>query len=222
MVFFHKYFILKKRFENELEKYLTCTASIFLALKVCNQLIPLDELINFFLKQYNRLSSGALPIDPQTLFEVGEKLCLIEFEILSATGFDLNVDLPYKYVNSMRNYYFEYLKEKRYLYITTSFINDSFMLPLCLYYDPLLVALASLYLTSKYFKVALPNTSQGVKWYHLLDKEVDLASVTALSKQIEKIYNFGIDKESRKKDKIRTESVGFDPLGILNEKKYSI
>jgi hypothetical protein len=218
MVFFHKYFIFTKRFENELGKYYTCTASIFIASKICNQLIPLTELSVFFINQYNRISNGALASDSQAIFEVGEILCNLEFEILAANGFDLNLDLPYKYVYSMRNYYLHYLKEKRYIEITYHYINDSFTLPLCLFYDPILIALASLYLTSQYFKLNLPDTKEGLKWYNLLDKNVELPMVIAVSKEIAKIYKFGREKDSRKGTRTRTEYIGFDSLGILKEK----
>lgn len=192
MVFFHKYFILKKVFSNVLEKYLTCASCILLSVKVCNQLTPLEELVKSFLKVYVRQThiTNIVVDDPQLVFETCEKLCLLEFEILSAVGFDLNLDLPYKYVHQMKFYFFDYLKNPKLIIITTNFINDSFKLPLCLYYDPILISLACLYLASVYFKVHLVDTKDGIKWYNILDKFVELKQVVALSEKINKIYKF--------------------------------
>jgi hypothetical protein len=215
MVFFHKYFILKKAFSNDLEKYLTCASCILLSVKVCNQLTPLEELVRFFLKQYLRQTHMThIVVDDQLVFETSEKLCLLEFEILSAAGFDLNLDLPYKYVHQMKFYYFDYLKNSKLIIITTNFINDSFKLPLCLYYDPILVALACLYLASVYFKVPLVDTKDCVKWYNILDKSVELKQVVALSEKINKIYKFCSEpkKGEAKKRKIDPR-LQFTPLG---------
>lgn len=188
MVIFHKYFIFKQTFENDSEKYLACAACIFLSAKVCNQLIPLEELVKYFLKQYVRQCNIALEIDSQLIFETGERLCLIEFDILSSLGFDLNIEIPYKYIQNMKSYYFDYLKNPKLIIITTNLINDSFKLPLCLKFDPLLIALACLYLASVYFKVPLVDTKEGLKWFQLIDKKVELNEVLPVAERINRIF----------------------------------
>jgi hypothetical protein len=216
MVFFHKYFIFKKGFENDLEKYLTCSSCILLAVKVCNQLTPLEELVNLFLRQYIRQNNLPVSIDDQLVFETCEKLCSIEFQVLNSIGFDLNVELPYKYVYNMKFYYFDYLKNSKLLVITNNFINDSFKLPLCLYYDPLLIALASLYLASVYFKVPLPDTKEGVKWFNILDKTVELKEVILISEKINKIYKFCNESEITKTQLVNgNKIIKFDPNSII-------
>ena len=225
MVFFHKYFIQKKVFSNDLEKYMACAACILVSVKVCNQLTPLEELVKFFLKQYTRQMQLNLAIDNQLVFETSERLCMLEFEILSAVGFDLNLDLPYRYVHQMKSYYFDYLGNPKLIIITTNFINDSFKVPLCLYFDPLLIALAGLHLASVYFNVPLPATKEGVKWFNLLDETVELKQVVALSEKINKIYKFCSEpkvgsKEAAKRGKanpvLQFAPTDHDILHILN------
>jgi hypothetical protein len=150
-------------------------------------------------------------LDEKLIFETSEKLCSIEFDILNVIGFDLNIDLPYKYIHLMKSYYIEYLKNSKLITITTNFINDSFKLPLILYHDPLLIALASLYLVSAYFKVPLPKTKEGEKWYHLLDKNVKLEDVVLISDEINKIYKFCNETKCKKTElKEKTHILEFD------------
>jgi hypothetical protein len=49
--------------------------------------------------------------------------------------------------------------------ITYNFINDSFKLPVCLYYSPLKIALASIYLINYHFKIELVDPKDKIKWY---------------------------------------------------------
>jgi len=206
-----------------MDKYLTCAACIFISVKVCNQLTPLQELVNFFLRLYIRHKNITLTIDERLVFETGERLCQIEFEVLNTLGFDLNLDLPYRYVHLMKFYYVENLKNPKLITITTNFINDSFKLPLCIHYDPLLIALASLYLTSVYFKVPLPKTKEGLKWFQIIDRKVSVDDVITVSEKINKIYKFC----NEEKEKINRKSevsqavpvIKFEPtLCILKEK----
>jgi hypothetical protein len=226
MLFFHKFFIFKKYFENDLEKYLTCAACVMLATKVCNELRPLSNLVECFLKLYSLQFQLRVSIDEQIIFETGEKLCLIEFEILSAIDFDLNVEIPYKYVIQMKKYFIDYLKNPELMKITSNFINDSFTLPLCLYFDPLLIALASLYLTGyyfkEYFKNGLPDTKEGVKWYHIIDKNIRIEEVKLVSAKINQIYKFCNEaKYSKKKVELVNGKpiIKFESARILNKQE---
>jgi hypothetical protein len=214
MVFFHKYFLFKKSFENDFEKYLTCAACVFISVKVCNQLTPLKELVTYFLKLYKKQKNLPFLIDEKIIFETSEKMCLFEFEVLNCIGFDLNLDLPYKYVHSMKFYYLEYLKDSKLIIITTNFINDSFKLPLCLNLDPLLIALASLYLASLYFKIPLPKTKEGTKWFQLIDKNIKLDVVISVSEKINKIYKFTNEKNSQRKSELTpgVPVIKFEPM----------
>ena len=195
MVFFHKYFLFKKKFPDEYSKYLTCCSCVFLSLKVCNQLIPLKDFIDLFLKLINKDKNLIKTNSEQIIFETSEKIFVLEFEILNLIGFDLNVDLPYQYVQNMMVYFTEHLKNKRLIFATTSFINDSFKIPLCLYYDQLLIFLASMHLIEVYFNVELSDRN-GVKWYHIVDRNVEYKDILEISMKMQIIYDFS-NKENK-------------------------
>ena len=90
----------------------------------------------------------------------------METELLQSIGFDLNVDLPYIFVERMRPYFQQnYVKCDKLIEITYNFINDSFKLPVCLYYSPLKIALASIYLINYHFKIDLVDSKDKIKWY---------------------------------------------------------
>jgi hypothetical protein len=217
MIFFHKHFLYLTCFKDEADKYLTCFACIFLANKVCNLLIPLPQLVNIYWSLIPAHLKTA-KLDDKLTLELSEALFGKEFELLENLGFDLNVDLPFIYVNQMKVYFLEYLKNSKLLIITTNIINDSFILPLCLYYDPLLIALASIYLLSVYFKVELADTREGVKWYHLVDSRIDLDDIKELSAKIYNIYEFSTSKDKIINRKIFKENgssvISFNPCSI--------
>ena len=79
----------------------------------------------------------------------------LEFEILCAIGFDLNVDLPYEYLFKFRGLFNDSEQPKLYFTYCQWFLNDSFFLPLCIYHEPRLIALSAIYLLSQNFKLDL-------------------------------------------------------------------
>lgn len=192
MVFFHKYFLFKKVFNHDFTKYLTCCCCVFLSLKVCNLLVPLEDLIILFLKIYYKEKFSRFNINDNTLASLKLKVTQIEFDILDCIGFDLNVDLPYMYIPLMKSYFLATFNEeinKKIILIITSFINDSFKLPLCLYYEPLLIFLASLNLINSYFGLELKDLD-NTKWYHLIHHNVKLEVIQEISQKIKLIYDY--------------------------------
>lgn len=192
MVFFHKYFLFKKVFSHDYTKYLTCCTCVFLSLKVSNLIVPLEKLIDTFLFLYFRENYQKLNINEKLISEISNKVFQIEFEILNAIGFDLNVDLPYKYIYLMKPYFEESFNAQfysKYILIVTSFINDSFKLPVCLYYEPLLIFLACVYLVEIYFKIQLKDKAEK-KWFQLIDSSVQFLEVEKISAKIKMIYDY--------------------------------
>lgn len=153
MVYFHKYFAnkLQSLFSIDLfDKYLLAATFVFLATKSCNKYISVESLIysktigNKFLSENSETLKG--------------KIFSLEFEILCSLGFDTNFDLPYQNLFEMRNI-FKQSKgvNTNYYSFCQWFINDSFILPLCIYFSPKLIALASIKLLDLNFKVGLFN-----------------------------------------------------------------
>jgi hypothetical protein len=77
----------------------------------------------------------------------------------------------------------------KYILIVTSFINDSFKLPVCLNYEPLLIFLACVYLVEIYFKIQLKDKA-GKKWFQLINGRVEFRIIEELSAKIKLIYDY--------------------------------
>lgn len=113
-----------------------------------------------------------------------------ELEILMQIGFDLNVDLPYLYMDRMRGYFQQnFQKSDKLIEICYNFLNDSFKLPLCVYYSPLKIALASILLLSRHFKnIELVDNKNGVKWYQMISEEIELEEIENISDYLNVLY----------------------------------
>jgi hypothetical protein len=205
-----------------MEKYLACTACILLSSKVCNQLCPLEDIIKIFLKLYILQFNIKITVDDKLIIETNETVCSIEFDILQMIDFDMNVELPYKYIQQMGEYYGDYVKSPPFIKITTYFINDSFKLPICLYYDPLYIALACMYLASLHLKVRLVDSKEGLKWYQIIDKNVEIKEVISVCEKINNIYKFSPPQPAHFNTQIvkGRPIINFEPARkfILNEK----
>ncbi len=200
MVFFHKYFLFKKAFSHDYTKYLTCCTCVFLSLKVSNLIVPLEKVIETFLFLYFRENYLKLNINEKLISEISNKIFQIEFEVLNAIGFDLNVDLPYKYIYVMKPYFEESFNAQfysKYILIVTSFINDSFKIPICLYYDPLLIFLACVFLVEIYFAIQLKDKAEK-KWFQLIDETVQFKEIEEISAKIKMIYDYSNSVNSAK------------------------
>lgn len=210
MVFFHKYFLFKRKFPDIFTKYLSCFTCLFLSLKVCDCLMPLDNLISIFLKLLFKIQNiNPVEIYEKIVKETKERVFQIEFEILDLIGFDLNIDMPYIYLQKMSYYFKNCVKAEKLTFCTTSFLNDSFKLPLCLFYDPLVILLACVYLCEFYFNVKLLD-HKGVKWYQIVNKNVDFDIV----KEIFVKLKFNYDCSSANK---HIKDFEFDNMEFLNK-----
>lgn len=223
MVFFHKFFLYKKVFSHDYTKYLTCCTCVFLSLKVSNLMVPLDKLIDNFLILYFRDKYKKLSINEKLISEISNKIFQIEFEILNAIGFDLNVDLPYQYIYLMKSYFQENFQAEfynRFILIITSFINDSFKIPVCLFYEPLLIFLSCIYLVQVYFNIQLKDKEE-VKWFQLIDKSVKFEEIVEISNKIKMIYDYSNNNNNNNNNSNKSSSASLD-LIKKEEKKFII
>ena len=77
-----------------------------------------------------------------------------EQELLKSCGFDLDIESPYQYIDI----FFEKNKDLAYMQTyAKNFINDSYRLNICLFYEPIILALSAINLTSKLFKHQLSD-----------------------------------------------------------------
>lgn len=127
-----------------------------------------------------------------------EKVKARELEILAKTGFDLSIELPYKYIDAMQEYFKQYLRNsERLIEITYYYINDSFKTPLCLYYHPMKIALAVMLLLNWRHEVQLVETKDKIQWFRILDKSIELTEIEEIAKVLLNMYSLFNPKESR-------------------------
>lgn len=200
MVFFHKVACSVESFcpehlnSNEIEHIYT--ACLFLATKVCNKLISVNKLARSFFVIIKKMTEKMISTDLQlpkseiqaNLQDFISKVLAKELEILHVINFDISCDLPYLFVEKMRNYFSDFTGKDKIIDSIYNFINDSFITPVILYFSPLKITLAAIYLLSVHLKKNLPDRN-GVKWYKIIDLEIELEEIKEISSIIWLIYS---------------------------------
>jgi len=206
MIFFHKFSLINYVFSSEEDKEETALACLFLSTKVNNYLISLTKLVPVYLQVISRI--GISDVDQkeknmEKVSEISERVMDKEFAVLKLIGFDLNIDLPYVYLENMKVYFNEHIHNDKHIKIIYNFLNDSFKLPVSLYYSPLKISLACIYLFSYHFKFNLPDMKDGKKWFQLLNDNIELDEITEIGSIINTIYVYLKDSKKviNKEDK---------------------
>lgn len=69
-----------------------------------------------------------------------------EFQVLEAISFDVDHELPYKYIIEFGTKFLSVASKENIIDIAFKFCNDSFKLPLCLFFHPKIIAAACIYM----------------------------------------------------------------------------
>ena len=165
MVIFHKYILIKQAFQSEFDLEIACISALFLATKICNFLVSLSRIIQNYIVLNKSLSNKNIEILNNSS-TIHNHVVEIEVEMLDCIGFDINVDLPYPYIERMKPYLNKIISDQKLIKIIYNFLNDSFKLPIILNFSPLKIALACVYLLSVHFKVELKSI--------LIDKDYNI------------------------------------------------
>lgn len=153
MIYFHKFFLssehLFKDFTKE-DKLLLSASLIFLSCKVTNRLISLNSILTIVKEIWLKKDFSPFDIDA-----IRERICIFEQDVLISLDFDLDVDLPYKFLKTIKSIFDEekiQLNTKKLVELCCYYINDSFTLPLSLFYYPDTIAISCASLLSHKFK----------------------------------------------------------------------
>lgn len=135
MIFFHKFYISKiknvETFSN-IDLITISAACILIASKFTYNLIHLDTIID-------KICEEKSTVDKK---KIKENILSYEFSILSACGFDFNVDLPYKWIKFLKNKITQNFNTNKIMTLWNYYINDTFTLPLCLRFNSATIAMA--------------------------------------------------------------------------------
>ena len=83
MTIFHKFYIQNITFMSEIEKLLYAIVCLFIGSKICNELLPLEKIIQEYLLCIMKKSE----ITKEAIIETTQKVCSVEFEVLAKIGF---------------------------------------------------------------------------------------------------------------------------------------
>ena len=181
MIYFHKYFFYSKfDIEKGTKRLFLCASFIFIATKVANRLISLNEVSNI-VKEILQKKNFSF-----TKEEIKQNIIENEFNIMSVIGFNLEVDLPYSFLIKIKKYFEENLQlnTKKLVELCCYYINDSFILPLCLHYMPDVIAISAVSIMTKQIDIKLDIE----KIAKLSDFDVDLAEVNECEQAIKGLY----------------------------------
>lgn len=154
VVFYHRFYMFHSF--NEFQRYVTATCCLFLAGKVeetpkkCKDIV---KAARAWLESKN-LKAHAEHFSDESIKEI----MVHERILLQTIKFDLQVDHPYGYLLK----YAKTLKGNQeqinsMVQMAWTFINDSFCTTLCLQWEPEIIAIALMYLTSKLSKLEVTD-----------------------------------------------------------------
>ncbi|XP_058091968.1 cyclin-T1-4-like isoform X2 [Magnolia sinica] len=165
MMICHRFYLRQSHARNEWQTI--ATASMFLAGKVEETpRLLIDVVVVAYETMYRRDPAASQRIKQKELYEKQKSLLLTaERLVLSAIGFDFNIQLPYKpLVAALKKLKIDSDMCK----VAWNFVNDWLRTTLCLQYKPHYIAAGSLCLAAKYSQVKLPS-EKGMVWWHEFD-----------------------------------------------------
>lgn len=161
MIYYHKYNLITTQDFNDKYKYpkniYFCSAALFIACKSTNRLLSVNNFIPIaqkLIKKKNSSSSNELQVS-EIAGDIKENIFNYEFEILSTINFDTNVDLPYLFFHKVKNYFdkcFDVYSKKLTL-LCNYYINDTFLIPISLYFHPSVICLCCAMIVCKKSKL---------------------------------------------------------------------
>jgi len=131
-----------------------------------------------------RFFSLDLEINERLCFDVSERIFFMEFEVMNRIGFDLNVDLPFKYLEIMNGYIKQYLPslEIQISKCIGKLIDQIYIFPICLYFEPLLLVLACYSIVL--CKIKFPDLPDNKQWFTLIDPMIDYKIISEIAELV--------------------------------------
>lgn len=186
LVLLHKFFRKVSIRQLRYDKCLVGTASFFLAAKLEDCPIKLIDLaVLYFKAELKRNNWPMKQPTEQQKFQIQSKICEMESEILRQIGFDLEIELPYKYFKQFMSYPAPNMKKV--IKTAAYFCNDTFLKPMCIYYHPMQIACSCIYFSSLFLKISLPD-NEGKVWYKYLHDGIELKHLQDVTEIMKAIY----------------------------------
>ena len=111
----------------------------------------------------------APPLSERMKTRLRESLFDCEFALLESSAFEVNLDLPYVYLERAQSRVPKDVRET-FLRVARNFVNDSYRTQLCLYKPASVIAESCIFLASEYLRLGIP----AVPDQEAVEKIIDL------------------------------------------------
>ena len=187
MIYFHKYYIqnlINYKNLTPLDKLIISGSCIFLATKSTNFLIRVSVIVNIIME----ILKNKLPNINFENEKIKEMIFEKEFEILKSMEFCLNVELPYKFILKLKNYFENNTNISTEILIKSccQYINDLIFFPISLFYTPNTIAISCVKLMKEKFNLVDINMNDVIS---LSEYKIDLKELNECFLIIQKLFD---------------------------------
>lgn len=182
---------------SEFDRHLIAAVCYFISCKSEDMPIELKTLIIM----YHELRNKAKNQPPCELTEMKaksykEEILKAEMAILQDLNFELQVELPYQYIEEYQHIFerldiFDGSKKadciSKIITFSSLYCHDSFMCPVSLYFHPLVVACCCVKMSLQYVKINIPDMN-GIPWYKWICGKVEINEIEKVRATMNKIY----------------------------------
>jgi hypothetical protein len=190
MIYFHQFCVLQDFNLSSIEKYNNrlyfISACLFIATKSTNNLVSINKII----KLNQQILKKKFPEKNIFEDEIKNNILNYELKILETLGFNLNIETPYKFYGVLKQYL---IKKKNNINCDITkltdalnyYINDSFILPLHLYFTPNVIAISCFLLLKNNFHLDSIKLKEIINLSKYL---IDIKDVKECYNLFKKIY----------------------------------
>ncbi|GAB6026030.1 hypothetical protein CHUAL_012240 [Chamberlinius hualienensis] len=185
-VYFHRFYMIHSF--KQFPRYVTACCCLFLAGKVEETPKKCKDIIKAARSLLNDQQFAQFGEDPK------EEVMTLERILLQTMKFDLQVDHPYKYLlryaKCLRG---DKQKLQAMVQMSWTFVNDSLHTTLCLQWEPEIVAIALMYLSSKLTKFEVTDwngrTSKHQRWWDMYVEDISIELLEDVCHQVLDLYS---------------------------------
>jgi hypothetical protein len=188
MVFYYKFTLfngISLKDLGEIERLILRSACIFLGFKAITfKIFDIQKFSSIILESLNNLNTKLMEDD------LRDKIIQKEFDLLTALGFDINIDDPYSYFPLLHNYLKKCNEAKDYIFseifsLLNEYVQNSKLFPLYLYYSSYEIFFGCIYLIKQ--KKTIFNFIDLPELIKLAKTEINTDNICQCSKYISKI-----------------------------------
>jgi hypothetical protein len=190
MIYYHQYCVLQDFNLTSLEnyhKFYFISACLFIATKSTNHLVSINQVIKIIQQIFEKKFPEKKILDD----EIKNNILNYELKILDALGFNLNIETPYKFFGVIKQYLITKQDSiinhniNKLIEVLNCYINDTFILPLHLYFTPNVIAISSFLVLKNYLHLDSINLKEIM---NLSEYLIDINEVNECYNLFRKIY----------------------------------